>query len=452
MRLILGPFPGHVTPDTAIVLAGTEPSTEEAGAPLVLRSRSAAGGPASEVPLVTRAAAGGTGTALALLAGGPDAEHHLEVLAPDGRPLAALRLRSAPLPSGSGRIAFAFGSCFSPRMPDPGATWRDLASLALARHVDHLLLLGDQAYPDDPRGPLAPDRPLPAEALDIYRRAFREAWSQEDLRRAWSLLPSTCTWDDHEIANGWGSEEWHRRSPEGIARFDAVARAFDELQAARNPPPLVAGSRAHAFRRGPAAFLALDLRSHRDAGRGVLLGEAQARAVHDWLAGEGRDAPVLFVACSVPLVHLPPVRAWGGLRRVSDITDQWSSEANREERSWLLERLLAVEDAGTRVVLLGGDVHVATAATLERPDGRVTWQLSASPFAQSLPRYVRPALALAGDTFRARAGDVTLRARILRRWHGRNFGVVRGEVEGGRSRLAFEVYRPGRRTERVELT
>jgi phosphodiesterase/alkaline phosphatase D-like protein len=452
-----------VTHESAVLWALTEPAGDAGGEPLEVASQpvdAPGAGREAAAPLLTSAARGGTGTALVPLRGGAGRLHRLALRTAAGRTLARWTLRSAPAPARDGAVAFAFGSCFRVDWrPGASTPWRLLEVLGRTRHVDHLLLLGDQIYADETRLlsgrtaakaclALQPEAPLAARVAP-FREAYALSWEDAAAQGAMRDLPTTLAWDDHEISNGWGSLPWHH-APRGRALLEAAAAAFDEMQGARNPPPLVAGSRAHALVRGPASFLTLDLRTHRDGSTGTVLGEAQRRAVQEYVAGPARERALLFVACSVPPVHLPVVRL--GLSRHADVADQWSTDANREERRWLLGLLRDYEEGGVRrAVLLGGDVHAATAATLTDPRGRATWQLTSSPLWQGLPWYVRPLLAVAGDAFTVKAGEQRLQGRILRRWHGTNVGVVRGHVRDGRSRLAFEVFRPGRRTDIVEI-
>jgi alkaline phosphatase D len=349
---------------------------------------------------------------------------------------------------------------------DSDAIWRDLHALTAGRFVDHLLLLGDQVYADQtplrsaPRETatsralsLGPDSPL-ADRVGPFREACEDAGRSPALQSVQSRLPTALLWDDHEIINSYGAKAEHL-GPQGRALFEAAAAAFDEMQGSRNPPALAGGSggsRAWAFRRGPAAFLGLDLRTHRNFVTGTLLGGRQKRAAQDWLEGEARAARVLFVATSVPVLHLP--RIIHALRGIGDIRDQWEI-ACKADRAWLLDRLRDFEEGGRRrAVLLGGDAHVASAAHLSDRSGHAIWQVVSSPLAQRLPLLVYPALRLLGRRFGVSTGDgERLAAFIVRRWRGPNVGVVRGNVDedDGRIDLSFELYRPGRRTRRVDL-
>lgn len=476
MRPILGPFLGHVSESAAtawlrlprhapldLVEAVSRPLTgPRTGDPGAVRFAS----------LPALSVGDGTACGSVPLAGGPGELHLIEIQTrahgprPQS-PLGELRVQAAPLPSSGGRVAFAFGSCWKvDALGDSQATWRDLLALARAGHVDHLLLLGDQIYADETplltslAGRTAVKCVLEAgigapldKRASSYREAYQRAWELRDVSAALTRLPVASIWDDHEIVNGYGSETWHR-GPEGLSVLEAAGAAFDEFQGARNPPPLEPGSRAHAFRRGPAAFLTLDLRTHRDSARGILLGERQKEAVADWLASDiARQARVLFVLSSVPLLHLS--RSFHWLRGRSDLDDQWSSPANEPDRAWLLERLSEYEDSPSRrFVLLGGDSHLSTAASMTGRHGRRHWQVTSSPLANRLPAIVYPALTIFGRRFRVRVAgkpEQKLQAHVIGRWQGASVGVVTGEASDEGLDLTFEIFRPGRRTVSVKL-
>lgn len=455
----LGPLLGHVTPGAARVFIRLH---EDAPRAIVARSRAhGLDAPTRSTELPTAPGGAGIHVGDVPLPGGPGVLHEITLSAGDAD-LGSLAVRAAEGSTESGRIAFAFGSCW--KVDSAGrseATWTMLEALARARVVDHLLLLGDQIYADEtplPSRPgetatslaraLGPGSPL-ADRVAPFREAYQRAWNVPALQQVLSMLPVASLWDDHEIVNGFGSLPEHR-GPEGLAVFDAAAAAFDEFQGLRNPARIEPGSRGWAFRRGPAAFVGLDLRTHRDRSGGILLGAEQRRAVQEWIEREARTARVLFVACSVPPLHLP--RLSPTIHGMADVSDQWNL-TSEEDRRWLLQRVLDFEEGGRRrAVILGGDAHLATAVSLRDRSGRALWQLTSSPLAQRFPPLAYAGLVLLGRGFDVSAeSDTRLAARVERRWRGPNVGIVRGLVEDDRIDLAFELQRPGRRGVALEL-
>ncbi len=101
----------------------------------------------------------------------------------------------------------------------------------------------------------------------------------------------------------------------------------------------------------------------------------------------------MFVACSVPTVHVPYSVVetgthwfWGYLAKMlgfrDDFQDQWTSKSNRADAKWFLDELYAflARNAEATVVLLGGDVHVGTSAVVvKRDSGRFVHQFVSSP-------------------------------------------------------------------------
>jgi hypothetical protein len=459
VRVRLGPLLGHVTPELARVFIRLH---EGAPGAITARSRALA---RDEQARSTELPPGPGGAGIFVgdvpLAGGPGVLHEITLKA-GGSDLGSIMVRAAEPSSASGRIAFAFGSCWRVDSGGrPEATWTMLEALARARVVDHLLLLGDQLYADVtplPSRPgetatslaraLGPAVPL-AERIEPFREAYQRAWDVPALQHVLSMMPVASLWDDHEIVNGFGSLPEHH-GPEWRPVFEAAAAAFDEFQGSRNPPRIEPGARGWAFRRGPAAFVGLDLRTHRNRAEGMLIGAEQKRAVQGWIEDEAQAARVLFVACSVPPLHLPSLMP--ALHGIADLRDQWDL-TSEDDRRWLLQRVLDFEEGGRRrVVILGGDAHLATAVTLRSRSGRALWQLTSSPLAQRFPPVAHAALTLLGRRFdvSSERGE-THHARIERRWRGPNVGVVQGLVEDDRIELAFELQRPGRRSVAMEL-
>ena len=62
----------------------------------------------------------------------------------------------------------------------------------------------DQAYDEVD---LAGRPELRDELRAAYRRMYRAHWSFPPLQRMMCSIPHLCMWDDHEIRDGWGSED-----------------------------------------------------------------------------------------------------------------------------------------------------------------------------------------------------------------------------------------------------
>jgi len=315
------------------------------------------------------------------------------------------------LPEAPGEFKFSFHSCNGlhkpPRRGRPTAMWARLLREAVEDPDLHLAILGgDQIYADvireewqrewepdfDPyeqrvfrRGDAERCRAFFEDLPRRYEQIYRAFWRRPEIRSFMGHVPCVMTWDDHEIYDGWGSYGNEDLTPQKKF-FEAAAQAFDAFQFVLAPPePLAAAAAAHrqghrgfAFMIGEVAFLVLDLRSQRNIkarGPSAVLGETQWAWLEAELAAiETRGARQIVVISSVPVVHmgaqvenLVPNAA----EMHDDVLDHWSSRPNRADQSRLVGRLFQARKAtGANVLILAGDVHVGTIASIVSDDRR----------------------------------------------------------------------------------
>lgn len=196
------------------------------------------------------------------------------------------------------------------------------ATLQRHRHeVDLVIAGGDQAYSDgvdtlniwkylNARMQKDGDRLLPDSETMVswYRDIYRGYWGFESLQRVFEQFPTYMVWDDHEIADGWGSHYFipdHRQ--DGLAQmlpdfedrgltydegmelvqrmFAAAKQVYFEYQHSHNPPT-AEGTFDYAFERGGCAFYVLDGRGQRDVSRDSyrILGREQFDRFAGWVA------------------------------------------------------------------------------------------------------------------------------------------------------------------------
>ncbi|MFM2044197.1 MAG: hypothetical protein RLY86_2773 [Pseudomonadota bacterium] len=294
------------------------------------------------------------------------------------------------------------------------ARWAHLLGRHRAEPFHLLLLGGDQVYADGlwervpalaPVGALpilrraavaaVPDE-LPFQ-LDVwYLATYRHAWSQAEAAAVLASVPIVAMWDDHDIVDGWGSyPDPLLDCPAYKAIFAAASRAFRLFQvgmAEGDPPETVwgaldgpgdgSGGLSQGLILNGVGILAPDLRSERRPDR--VLSPATRQMLPRWLE-RFRGCGHLLLMSSVPLVF----PGFGLLERVlnlipghqiieDDLRDQWRSPAHAEEWQWLVRVLaLFARDAGCRVTVLSGEVHLGSVGVLRGP-GVEIWQLISS--------------------------------------------------------------------------
>lgn len=274
--------------------------------------------------------------------------------------------------------------------------WRRMAETHQAAPYHLLLHGGDQVYADEvTKGhPLSEgwpdDVPVAAtkDALGEMRRHLREAflhrycvtYAGEGFAHLAARVPSLMMWDDHDICDGWGSLGRVEKTAAGEALFACAREAFLLYQNAATEadvPELFAdpSGTSLSWRHDlpGVSVIAPDLRSERTRER--IMGPKGWEAF-----GRACDAlePRVVMVSSVPLLgpRLSLIeRAMRITRRMEkyedDLRDQWQSYAHRSEWQRMLRSVLALEDAGHRVTVLSGEIHLATRGELRNGDAPV---------------------------------------------------------------------------------
>ncbi len=237
----------------------------------------------------------------------------------------------------------------------------------------------------------APDG-LEAELLRDFVRVYMERWSEHGIGPLLARIPGLFTWDDHDIMDGWGSQEELQESPTLRALYGAAALAFEAFQLGALREDVKSRRQPggpHYFQTasfpGEACELdvvLLDLRSGRTSRNmpsgkvdHTILSEAQWQAFDAWRrqhavrAAERNRPRHVLVLSSIPVVYMrfrPGVEsnaAWVGLR--DDLLDQWESVIHRGERTRLMMNLFELaRDSCCAVTVLSGDAHVGSRALI----------------------------------------------------------------------------------------
>ncbi|WP_131107373.1 alkaline phosphatase D family protein [Pseudomonas sp. Sample_10] len=248
--------------------------------------------------------------------------------------------------------AYIVGSCRYLRMTagQPSAPHlgdRIFAAIAKLAHcasppINAVLMTGDQVYVDDLNF-IAPDREY-TEILAKYRSAF----SQPNIAKLMSGIPTYMILDDHEIEDNWPA---NKNSNDEYLYKNAMA-AYELYQASHSPagefntqdqPSHSPRRYWYQFANGDIEWFVTDSRTRRNltANDRRILDREQEQALCDWLIHS--PARVKFVVTSVMFY---PDR-----KRLGD--DAW--KAFPEQRLRLLE---TIRTHGIKnVVFISGDVH-----------------------------------------------------------------------------------------------
>lgn len=325
-----------------------------------------------------------------------------------------------------GDLRIAYVSCNGMEHGDldrPGternAMWRRLGGQHAEAPFNLLLHGGDQVYADEisnansatqdwPRA--VPDDLDPTAAAELDRD-LRDAWfrryvhvfGQPEYLWLAARVPSLAMWDDHDIADGWGSyPDPALDAPIGRCIFAAARESFLLFQLAAAPgelpdfcPDRTGHSLTWSVQLPGLQVVAPDLRSERRQNR--VMGESGWRALTTAF-GQAQPGRVLLLS-SVPaigprlsllerIMYLTPWKE----EYQDDLNDQWQSIRHRDEwRRFLRDAVALHEQDDVRVTVLSGEIHLATRGTIETATGELH-QLVASGIAHPPPRRMQARL------------------------------------------------------------
>ncbi len=343
----------------------------------------------------------------------------------------------------------------------------DLLKNPLAEQdIRFLLGLGDQVYADElwqskkNTGGVHYSELSPAALLYEYNQVYHKFLHIPEVQRVASLCPMFMTWDDHEIRDGWGS----RGDEKGAAEqrmFLAATQAYAKYQLAHNPH-VDAAKGYYAFQYGKVGFVTLDLRRYRSLKSRTILGDEQKNWFENWLRRNGPQCRVVFIACSVPVIHVKQTLAMMASKSAmkmagvsDDLADQWSHQYFLKEMQAFAELLFELSNHnGVRFILLGGDVHVGTFAVLRSKRRQdefhpVIYQCTSSPISNTPSVTVGRFLNLLAQEV-GLGPDLPFSGRLLKVFTRRNFAVieVRQNPKNGEYGVVFEMHCEGKPPER----
>lgn len=238
--------------------------------------------------------------------------------------------------------------------------------------TDLLLMVGDQIYADDLNFVGADS------TLGAYNQRYRDSFTQENIRKLMSNLPTYMILDDHEIEDNWPAKANSRDYQD---KYPSAMHAYQTYQMSHSPVlTTVSGkfvdtpdSYWYSFMNGAANFFVMDTRTERfvskkEGSLKQMVNQSQLKALKEWLKTCGNDQ-VKFIVSGVPF--FPDF--------TDDVSDKWGGYP--AQRAEILDYIK--ENKITRVVFLAGDVHCSLSSQLtceDDPSFKVTSIISSSFF------------------------------------------------------------------------
>jgi hypothetical protein len=219
---------------------------------------------------------------------------------------------------------------------------------------------------------------------DAYRRMYRYHWSFEEMQEAMRRYPHILMWDDHEIHDGWGSEEEDWKD-DNVAMFRIAREAAEEYVLNAGPRMRDSGDAHQAYIVGPQASFIFDTRSSRnyaDPDGKRILSDSQLAdfRLFNEIVAANRSVRFYFLGNTVPFVYIEDLIEAIGSRAPKvltdpiagvrdDLRDSWASPGNREALRQLLNaiRELLWRRPDLHIVNVSGDIHVSNAFEIWPP-------------------------------------------------------------------------------------
>jgi phosphodiesterase/alkaline phosphatase D-like protein len=178
------------------------------------------------------------------------------------------------------------------------------------------------------------------------------------------------------------------------------------------------------------------VRRHRSFHQRTILGDEQKHWLEKWLRKKARQCRIVFIACSVPVVHVTHALAMMASRPEmkllgvsDDLGDQWSHANFANDMQSFSELLFDLANQeGVRIILLGGDVHVGTFAVLRSQRRQdefhpVIYQCTSSPISNQPSANVGKFIHTLAQEVRL-GRNLPFSGRVLKVFTKRNFAVI----------------------------
>lgn len=340
-------------------------------------------------------------------------------------PVEDLHFRTLPDDEKIDELDFLLMSCHNPtKCPEDGqdgyAVWNQIPYiLGKNSNVRFAILGGDQVYADDWKAKLL-NAQTEEERIKYYLEIYRTFWSDLRYRRVLCSLPSFLMWDDHDIIDGWGSEQTSFKSEvetdPGYVQFkddwwqlfETAKDYFRHFQSVRNSSQDTNEECAgfdFCTRVGPIGFAFLDLRSNRNVRELRMWLPEQFESIKKWIKENQSHLQALFLVTPVVIAHGDPeaeritTKVWPWVLKLAawlvnknevmakairdfeknigdirdDIYDSWGADPNEAELDALLDYLFNLNSGvdgsnPVRVVILSGDIHTGGCSLLYSTD------------------------------------------------------------------------------------
>lgn len=217
-------------------------------------------------------------------------------------------------------LRFAFGSCHLPTNAGGDSEEEVMnrwSELARRDDYDLLILMGDQVY-GDPLDRIPSEDDVPS-WRQRYSALYDRLWGYRPVREVTRRTPTYMILDDHDVFDDFGTVGLNEDRVEGALE---IARRYQ-----RDHGPGDSRSFHASFRRGPASFFLVDVRTHREkepAGSAFpILGPAQWQDLEAWARSrETREADVVFFVLPVPAAFLPVKEIERAAEEIKDVAGE----------------------------------------------------------------------------------------------------------------------------------
>jgi hypothetical protein len=211
---------------------------------------------------------------------------------------------------------------------------------------------------------------------DHIEQTYRAFGTIKDMRKIQKTVSQVSAWDDHEIRDGWGSQEdeyqddnmtlTDRFKPvlmsakEGFINHQLLTgpRSFDANSLLGN-----LSSMEQKFTVGSYKGFVLDLRTTRNVMAPRVIDAKQKNAFIDWLNNEVKESDPIIIISSMPLFlsnysFIENLANFFNAGEKDDVNDGWASDQNYAERVEILSLILEARvNRDIKPIFVSGDYH-----------------------------------------------------------------------------------------------